>query len=101
MQLHGWARYPVVEADLVESEDLERATREAVLSRGLGRAYGDAALPPPGSVRPVASTSRADRILGFDAATGVLRAEAGLSLSELVRLYLPRGFFTPVSPGTQ
>jgi FAD/FMN-containing dehydrogenase len=101
MQLHGWGRYPVVEGRIVESEDLERATRDAVLSRGLGRAYGDAALPPPGSPRAVASTVKADRILAFDESTGVLRAEAGLTLSELVRLFLPRGFFTPVSPGTQ
>jgi FAD/FMN-containing dehydrogenase len=99
--LHGWGRHPVVEAELVEGEDLLRASREAVLSRGLGRAYGDAALPPPGSTRPVACTTRADRVLSFDPESGVLRAEAGLSLGDLVRLFLPRGFFTPVSPGTQ
>lgn len=101
--LHGWGRYPVVEADVAASEDLERLTGDvdAVLSRGLGRAYGDAALPPDGCARTVASTVRADRILGFDEATGVLRAEAGLSLGELAKIYLPRGWFTPVSPGTR
>ena len=46
----------------------------------------------------VAGTTLADRILAFDPATGVLRAEAGLSLRELNRLFLPRGFFTPVTP---
>src|SRR5688572_22822290 len=101
MELHGWGRYPVVEGAVVGSEDLVAATRDAVLSRGHGRAYGDAALPPPGSTRPLALTPRADRILAFDPDTGVLRAEAGLSLSALAKLFLPRGFFTPVSPGTQ
>ncbi len=100
-ELHGWGRYPVIEARVTASEDLERASRGAVLSRGLGRAYGDAAVPPPGCERPVSVTTRANRILSFDPETGVLRAEAGLSLSELARLYLPRGWFTPVSPGTQ
>jgi decaprenylphospho-beta-D-ribofuranose 2-oxidase len=99
--LHGWGRYPVVECRVVASEDLARATRGAVLTRGLGRAYGDAALPPVGVGRPVAVSTSADRILGFDEATGVLRAEAGLSLGALAALYLPRGFFTPVSPGTR
>jgi decaprenylphospho-beta-D-ribofuranose 2-oxidase len=99
--LHGWGRYPQVEAHVVTSEDLLDATREVVLTRGLGRAYGDAALPPPGSPRPIACSTRANRILSFDEQTGVLRAEAGLSLSEMAHLYLPRGFFTPVSPGTQ
>ncbi|HHO50647.1 MAG TPA: FAD-binding oxidoreductase [Deltaproteobacteria bacterium] len=99
--LHGWGRHPIIEATTVCSEDLRRAGRGAVLSRGLGRAYGDAALPPEGCTRPVSISTRADRILGFDPSTGLLRAEAGLSLSELARLYLPRGWFSPVSPGTQ
>jgi FAD/FMN-containing dehydrogenase len=84
----------------VRSEDLETLTRDAVLCRGLGRSYGDSSLPPP-SHPVVAATPRADRILSFDAATGVLRAEAGLSLREINRLFLPRGFYDPVCPGTQ
>jgi len=32
---------------------------------------------------------------------GLLRAEAGFSLRQLNRLFLPRGFFPPVTPGTQ
>jgi FAD/FMN-containing dehydrogenase len=99
--LSGWGRHPVVEARVVDSEDLVAATREAVLSRGLGRAYGDAALPPVGATRPVVRTPAADRILSFDPHTGVLRAEAGLSLETLAKLFLPRGWFTPVSPGTR
>jgi decaprenylphospho-beta-D-ribofuranose 2-oxidase len=99
--LHGWGRYPVIEADVVAGEDLERITRGAVLSRGLGRAYGDAALPPVGAAGPVAVTPRADRILALDPETGVLRAEAGLSLEDLTKVSLGRGFFTPVSPGTR
>jgi FAD/FMN-containing dehydrogenase len=84
----------------VLSEDLEALTRDAVLTRGLGRSYGDSSLPPPGHP-VVAATPLADRILGFDPATGVLRAEAGLSLRAINRLFLPRGFYGPVTPGTQ
>ncbi|MBX5481001.1 MAG: FAD-binding oxidoreductase [Myxococcaceae bacterium] len=98
-ELTGFGRQPKVPGHERRSEDLEALTKDAVLSRGLGRAYGDSALPPPG-VTEVAGTTLADRILAFDPATGVLRAEAGLSLRELNRIFLPRGFFTPVSPGT-
>ena len=84
----------------VRSEDLAAITRDAVLTRGLGRAYGDAALPPPG-VETVAASPLADRILAFDETTGALRAEAGLSLRALHRVVVPRGFFAPVSPGTE
>jgi decaprenylphospho-beta-D-ribofuranose 2-oxidase len=96
--LSGWGRVPVPGRE-VRSEDLEELTREAVLSRGLGRSYGDSSLPPP-SQRVVAATPLADRVLAFDPATGLLRAEAGLSLREINRLFLPRGFFGPVTPGT-
>lgn len=97
--ISGWGRIPVPGRE-VRSEDLERLTERAVLSRGLGRSYGDSALPPP-SAREVATTTLADRILAFDDETGVLLAEAGLSLKEINRLFLPRGFFVPVTPGTQ
>jgi FAD/FMN-containing dehydrogenase len=71
-----------------------------VLTRGLGRSYGDASLPPPGR-GPVACTAAADRILSFDQDSGRLRAEAGISLGALADLFLPRGFFVPVTPGTR
>jgi decaprenylphospho-beta-D-ribofuranose 2-oxidase len=82
------------------SEDLLALSEDAVLFRGLGRSYGDSSLPPRS--RPTAgSTLLADRILAFDETTGLLRAEAGLSLAALVRVVRPRGFFPPVVPGTQ
>jgi FAD/FMN-containing dehydrogenase len=49
----------------------------------------------------VATTTLADRLLAFDPASGLLHAEAGVSLWELNRIFLRRGFFVPVTPGTQ
>lgn len=99
--LSGWGRHPVVEAATVSADDLERASERAVLSRGLGRAYADSALPVPGERRPVVVTPRADRILAWNPETGVLRAEAGLSLATIRQLFVGEGWFTPVSPGTR
>ncbi len=84
----------------LRSEDLAALTRDLPLSRGLGRAYGDAALPARRDFY-VAGTTLADRILAFDEAAGVLTVEAGASLAEIIRLFLPRGFFPPVTPGTR
>ena len=94
----GWGRVSVPGREL-RSDDLARLSEGAVLSRGLGRSYGDSSLPPP-SVREVAGTALGDRVLAFDPATGRLRAEAGLSLHALARMLLPRGWFVPVTPGT-
>jgi decaprenylphospho-beta-D-ribofuranose 2-oxidase len=99
-ELHGWGRAPVVQAHELLSEDLALVTRAAALSRGLGRSYGDSSLPA--SAREVVVTSTlADRIIAFDPETGLLRAEAGFTLEQLYRIFLPRGWFTPVAPGTQ
>jgi FAD/FMN-containing dehydrogenase len=84
----------------VKGEDLQRLTEGAVLSRGHGRSYGDASLPPRDGSH-VVNTTAADRLLSFDPDTGVLHAQAGVSLSTLKRVFLNRGFYTPVSPGTQ
>lgn len=97
--LSGWGRVPEPGRELL-GEDLPALTRGAALSRGLGRSYGDSSLPATPSDKVVA-TRLANRILSFDAQTGVLRAEAGLSLAELNRALLPRGWFTPVTPGTK
>ena len=97
--LSGWGRWPVVPGQELLSEDLASLTRDANLTRGLGRSYGDASLPAgPASV--VAGSRLADRIITFDAETGVLHAEAGLALRDINRTFLPRGWFVPVTPGT-
>ena len=75
-------------------------TSSVVLTRGLGRSYGDSSLPPP-DTGPVASCVLADRVLSFDETTGALTAEAGLTIGEIQHLYLARGWTFPVLPGTQ
>jgi len=101
MLLSGWGRQRWIETALVTTDDLPRISREASLSRGLGRAYGDAALPTAREAAPVMKTTLADRVLSFDRQTGVLRAEAGLSLGELTRLFIDQLWFSPVVPGTR
>jgi len=97
----GWGRHPVGRGSVERPERLALpAGGIPVLARGLGRAYGDAAVPArPGAL--VLETSRADRVLAFDTERGLLTCEAGLSLAEILRVFLPRGWFPPVTPGTR
>jgi FAD/FMN-containing dehydrogenase len=41
------------------------------------------------------------RVLAVDWNKGVLLAQSGLTLDELIRIALPRGWFLPVTPGTK
>jgi len=68
------------------------------LAIGLSRSYGDSGLNPGGAVIGMTGL---DRVRAFDTVTGALRADAGLSLDDLIRIALPRGFFPPVVPGTR
>jgi len=97
--LTGWGRLPEPGSEQID-EDLETLTRGAVLTRGLGRSYGDSSLPANAADK-IANSRLANRILSFDANSGVLRAEAGLTLVDLVSLMMPRGWFPPVVPGTK
>lgn len=99
MPLSGWGNYPVVQAYERRAENLERITEGVILTRGLGRSYGDSSLPPAAG-HVVAASVLADRLLSLDAERGIVRAEAGLSLMTLNRTFFARGWFTPVTPGT-
>ena len=104
-RLSGWGRHPVQECRVYRPEkvsELAQVLAESpaggVVPRGLGRAYGDAALNEGGAV---VSHLRLNRLLAFDEATGVLECEGGVSLGEIVDAFLPRGWFLPVVPGTR
>lgn len=68
------------------------------LAVGMRRSYGDSNLNPSGRVIDMTGL---DRIMFFDRATGVMRAEAGLSLSQALQVLVPAGWFLPTTPGTR
>ncbi|MEB3285511.1 MAG: FAD-binding oxidoreductase [Candidatus Sericytochromatia bacterium] len=70
----------------------------AYIARGLGRSYGDQALNTDGGVILM---TRLNRMLSFDETTGVLVCEAGVTLAEIIEVFLPRGYFLWVTPGTK
>lgn len=103
-RLAGWGRLPVVDAPQaypVSSDELAAAWSVAGsrISRGLGRAYGDAALPVASGF--ALSALGMAKMVSFDEATGLLVAESGVSLAEVIEVFLPRGWFLPVVPGTK
>ena len=80
------------------SETFPSATDGTLLPFGNGRSYGDSCLNPGGLL---IDPSGLDRFIAFDAESGVLRCEAGMLFSEILRLLVPRGWFLPVTPGTR
>lgn len=100
--LESWGRYPrAVPARVRRLTDRAAPLPETNLKRliyGNGRSYGDACLNDGGEVLLARGL---DRFIHFDPHTGVLRAEAGVLLSEVLDLVVPHHWFLPVTPGTR
>ncbi len=104
LRYQSWGRLPKATPTAIrrvswrgELADLDLGSSSA-LAYGLGRSYGDSCLNDGGIL---IDTSGLARLIDFDSERGVLRAEAGLSLEELLAVIVPRGWFLPVSPGTK
>ncbi|MEA3056118.1 MAG: decaprenylphospho-beta-D-ribofuranose 2-oxidase [Actinomycetota bacterium] len=103
--LTGWGRTSPSAATVVVATDADdavksasAASRRGVIARGLGRSYNDAAQNGGGVVVDV---SGLDGFVSFDAATGVTRVDAGVSIGRLIEVGVPLGWFPPVTPGTR
>jgi decaprenylphospho-beta-D-ribofuranose 2-oxidase len=100
-EISGWGRYPRIRADICHFDD-SGTLRDCLVGAGetipygMGRSYGDSALN-----HRVIATRRFNAILAFDSDTGVVTCESGVSLAELVEVFLPRGWFPAVVPGTK
>lgn len=99
--LVGWGgRSPSVSSVRAPGSEMdvarELATGEAMIARGLGRSYGDAAQLSGGVVLANRGLSHIGPIV-----EGVVTVGAGASLDELLSSALPQGWCIPVTPGTR
>lgn len=99
-QAYSWGRYPVVEQAPLPLywRDQALPDKQSMLPYGQGRSYGDVCLNNGGVVLP---TSKLQRFICFDEDKGILRAESGVTLAQVLSLIMPRGWFLPVTPGTK
>ena len=103
-RLTGWGRTSPSSARVAEVSQnnvaslLKDPHHRGVLIRGLGRSYGDAAQNAGGTVLTLEGSAE-EAVLDRSAAT--LRAGAGVSLHDLLKVIVPQGFFVPVTPGTR
>ena len=105
--LHSWGRYPDHPQTAKPCHwrgDIRKALTDmatqigTTLPFGNGRSYGDSCLAASDQVlymRPL------DRFISADWESGLIRAEAGLTLDEVLAICIPKGWFLPVTPGTK
>ncbi len=100
-KISNWGRTPEIEAEVCSTANVEEVAnfiegRSQFIARGNGRSYGDASLQ-----HSVFSTLQLRKIIAFESQTGILQAECGLLLSDILQYCIPKGFFLPVLPGTR
>ncbi|MFG2403508.1 FAD-binding protein [Streptomyces brevispora] len=105
VSLTGWGRTAPTTALRFRPRSYEEAAAtvrgcgpRGSIARGLGRSHGDAAQNAGGSVLDMTGLNR---IRAFDAGSGVVVCEAGVSLHRLMEVLLPLGWFVPVTPGSR
>src|ERR1039458_7623281 len=99
-RIWSWGRYPKTAHHHVHKPAwndqvphiLRAAAPGSLLPFGLGRSYGDSCL---NAGRELIDCRRPNRILGFDESTGMVRCEGGVSLSDIIDVFLPEGWFLP------
>ncbi|MGQ0672196.1 MAG: FAD-binding oxidoreductase [Hyphomicrobium sp.] len=101
-ELSGWGRYPRHDTRLLTPDGPEaalslQAKASGWIARGNGRSYGDAAI----GITDTLMMRGLGRMTSFDPDSGRLTAEAGTLLADILAVFLPRGFFPPVVPGTK
>lgn len=106
-ELHCWGRYPNApqvghscnwQSDLSTRVSNIVRMHGSTLPYGNGRSYGDSCLALTSHVLHMRAL---DRFIDADWINGTVRVEAGITLAEIIAVALPRGWFLPVTPGTQ
>jgi len=98
-ELKGWGGAIALEAELARPERLSALTKvlqdTPCPAIGARRSYGDANL-----AEHAIDMTRLDRFISFDADTGLLNAEAGVTITDILNTFAPKGWMPAVMPGT-
>ena len=101
--LTGWGRTDPSTAQVCQPTAIEQiqnfvaaASPASLISRGLGRSYGNPAQCAGGTVLELTGFDH----IQLDAANGCATCGAGASLDSVLRKVVMAGFFLPVTPGT-
>jgi decaprenylphospho-beta-D-ribofuranose 2-oxidase len=103
-KLTGWGRSSYATSRVIEAASADqvlgalRSAGTSLIARGAGRSYGDAALNEGGYL---IRTTAMRAVHGFDAHSGEIVVDPGVTFGDLLHGYAAQGWIAPVTPGTQ
>ncbi len=101
MSLLSWGNYPKVNNTVFNFKTLLNLKEiihkyTELIPYGHGRSYGDSALS-----KNIIQVRPRNYFINFNKATGLLHVQAGVLLSDILNVFVPRGWFLKVTPGTK
>jgi decaprenylphospho-beta-D-ribofuranose 2-oxidase len=100
-KIHNWGLYPQINGQIFRPTSYSEVqqliiSQSEIIGRGCGRCYGDASLN-----NKMISTSALNQIIELNTNEETITCESGVTLDEILKLVVPKGFFLPVTPGTK
>lgn len=99
--ISGWGGYPLKKAKIAYPKNIEQILNEMkqsdLIARGNGRAYGDSSI----NEKKTINMKHFNHILSFDNNSGILEVESGVLLEDIIKNFLPKGWFPYVTPGSK
>jgi len=105
INFESWGRFPKVSHlggitpySINEVHTALNSVSSNVLPRGMGRSYGDSCLNENGYLL---FTKLLNKFINFSPVSGILQCESGVTIDEILQVFVPHGWFLPVTPGTK
>ena len=97
----GWGGFPRKLTKIFYPTEIKQIQEELkygeLIARGNGRAYGDSAI----NQKKTINMKYFNKLISFDENTGVLVAEAGVLLKQILDSFIIKGWFPYVTPGSK
>ena len=101
IKLNSWGKFTNIEASQYNWKDIQElksiiTSNKSFIPSGNYRSYGDSAFSDY-----IISCKNNDSIISFDKSEGLLTVEAGITLSKILSIIIPHGWFLGVTSGTK
>jgi FAD/FMN-containing dehydrogenase len=101
MNFNSWGMYPLIKKEkfnFCNEESLKNyiSNNSDMIAFGNGKSYGDSCLN-----KKIIYTKPYNYFLNFDEETGLLHCQSGITLAEILEVFVPKGWFLKVTPGTK
>ncbi len=101
IKLNSWGKFTDIDASQYNWKDIQElkaiiTSNKSFIPSGNYRSYGDSAFSDN-----IINCKTNNNVILFDKSNGFLKAEAGITLSEILTIVIQHGWFLGVTPGTK